>query len=58
MSAKHEHEGDGDGDAENGEDGSEDDEPVATPERSRMGLLPQVWGNEVGGGSGVVRVVD
>jgi hypothetical protein len=31
--------------------------PVATPERSSMGLLPEVWGNEVGGGSGVVRVV-
>jgi hypothetical protein len=31
--------------------------PVATPEGSGMGLLPKVWGNEVGGGSGVVRVV-
>jgi hypothetical protein len=26
--------------------------PVAAPERSGMGLLPQVWGNKVGGANG------
>ena len=52
MSVKHEHE------SVKSEDGNEKDEPVATPEGSGMGLLPKVWGNEVGGGSVVVvRVV-
>lgn len=55
MSAKDEHDSDNDGDTEESEDGKEEDEPVATPEGSGVGLLPKVWGNEVGGGSsGVV----
>ena len=44
--------GDDDGDAEGGEDENEEHEPVAAPKRSGMGLLPKVWGNKGGGGSG------
>jgi hypothetical protein len=40
RTARHEHDGDCDGDADDSKDGNEDDEPVATPEGSGMGLLP------------------